>query len=85
MIGKIYDADEKLKYIGATERKQARIIKVKPLVDEFYEFIEGLEQSPLMSNRLKDAIGYALNQKEYLCRFLEDGYIPIDDGLVNVL
>jgi len=80
MIGKIYDADEKLKYIGATERKQARIMKVKPLVDEFYEFIEGLEQSPLMSNRLKDAIGYALNQKEYLCRFLEDGYIPIDDG-----
>lgn len=29
---------------------------------------------------MRDAIHYAQNQKEYLCRFLDDGNIPIDDG-----
>jgi hypothetical protein len=29
---------------------------------------------------MKDAIMYTRNQKKYLCRFLEDGNIPLDNG-----
>ena len=29
---------------------------------------------------MKDAISYSLNQKEMVCRFLEDGRIPCDNG-----
>lgn len=79
-IGQIYAEDEQLKNLESAERKRLREEKVKPLVDEFYAYIEGLTEDPGWSNRLKDAIGYAKSQKEYLCRFLDDGQIPIDDG-----
>ena len=29
---------------------------------------------------MKDAIQYSLNQKKYLCRFLERGSVPMDNG-----
>ncbi len=80
-IGKIYDADEPLKLLIAEERKLKRDTLVRPLVEEYYSYIEGLDlNDPTMSNRLRNAINYSLNQKEHLCRFLEDGNIPIDDG-----
>ncbi|MCR5453049.1 MAG: IS66 family transposase [Lachnospiraceae bacterium] len=81
LIGQIYDADEKLKTYAADERKAKRDTLVRPLVEAYYEYIESLDtDAPEMSNRLRDAISYSLNQKEYLCRFLQDGNVPIDDG-----
>ena len=81
IIGEIYNADEKLKTLSAEERKQLRDKNVRPLVNKFYDYISTLDTNdPLMSSRLKDAINYAINQKNYLCRFLDDGHIPIDDG-----
>lgn len=38
------------------------------------------ESKDVFSDRLKKAIGYAINQEELLKRFLEDGNIPIDNG-----
>lgn len=81
IIGEIYDADEPLKSLTADERKLEREKSVKPLVDKFYEYIEGMNtEDPSMSARMKDAVCYAQNQKEYLCRFLTDGHIPLDNG-----
>ena len=81
MIGKIYDADEKLKNLSAEERGVRRELNVRPLVEQFYSYLDTLDtNAPEMSNRLKDAVNYAQNQKKYLCRFLGDGNIPIDDG-----
>jgi len=81
LIGKIYDADEALKNLSAEERRIRRETAVRPLVEEYYAFTESIDsKDPLVSNRLKDALNYSQNQKEYLCRFLEDGNIPIDDG-----
>lgn len=81
LIGKIYDADEALKNLSAEERRIRRETIVRPLVEEYYAFTESIDSNdPLISNRLKDALNYSKNQKEYLCRFLEDGNIPIDDG-----
>ena len=80
LLSKIYEADEKLKNLPPYDRKKKRGEDVKPLMDEFYSFIEDLSKEADMSSRLKDAVNYALNQKEYIMRFLEDGQIPIDDG-----
>ena len=81
MIGKIYAVDEPLKCLSADERKKLRDLNVRPLVEEYYEYIESIDtDDALISARLKDAITYSKNQKEYLCRFLSDGNIPIDDG-----
>lgn len=81
LISEIYDADEKLKALSAAERKEQRDLTVRPLVEAFYSYIDSIDEKELMMrSRLKDAVNYAKNQKEFLCRFLDDGNIPIDDG-----
>ena len=84
LIGKIYDIEGRLKNLGAEDRLSRRQAEVKPVVEEFYRFIESLDTSdPTMSERMKDAISYSLNQKEMVCRFLEDGRVPCDNGFAE--
>lgn len=81
LIGRIYDEDEPLKTLSADNRKEQREQKVRPLINEFYEYIENIDVTdPLIGYQLKDAIQYAKNQKNYICRFLDNGNVPIDDG-----
>lgn len=81
LVGRIYAADEALKSLSAEERLAQRKVTVRPLVDEYFAYVDGIDTSnPLISNRLKDAVNYSKNQKEYLSRFLTDGNIPIDNG-----
>jgi transposase len=81
LIGRIYDEDEPLKTLSAEKRKEIREQRVRPLIDELYEYIDNFNVTdPMTSDRLRDAIQYARNQKKYICRFLDDGNIPIDDG-----
>lgn len=84
LLGKIYKAEDDLKSCTADERLTRRIKEVKPLVDQFYSFISSLDMDdPLLSDKMKDAVSYSLNHKEALCRFLEDGRIPCDNGYVE--
>lgn len=81
LIGKIYDEDEPLKALTAEKRKEIREQRVRPLINELYEYLDSFDVTDhLVSDRLRDAIQYARNQKEYIMRFLDDGNIPIDDG-----
>ncbi len=62
-------------------RLSRRQQEVKPKVDDFFTFIRAIDLSnPLVSEKLRDAVQYALNQEACLRRFLEDGNIPIDNG-----
>jgi hypothetical protein len=81
LIGRIYDVDEPLKSVSKEDRFVKRKEVVSPLVDEYFEFVDGIDTSdPLISNRLLDAVNYSKNQKEFLKMFLKDGNIPIDNG-----
>ena len=64
--------------MSAEERYEQRLVKVKPLLEAFFAWLETLPVSG--KGKLAKAIGYALNEKTYLCRFLEDGNIPIDNN-----
>ncbi len=84
LIGEIYNADEPLKSLSAEDRRIRREEEVRPLVQDYFQYIESLDtDDPLMAERLKDAVNYSKNQKEYLCRFLEDGHIPCDNGFAE--
>lgn len=84
LLGKIYHAEAELKSLDAKERLKRRQSDVKPLVDDFYTLIESFDlDDPLLSEKFKDAITYSINQKESLCRFLEDGMIPCDNGFAE--
>ena len=84
LLGRIYAVEGRLKNCTPEERLQARIKEIKPLMDEFYTFIDSLDQAdPTLSEKLKDAVSYSLNHKETLWRFLEDGRVPCDNGFAE--
>lgn len=60
------------------ERYKRRQEEVKPLLDEFFAWLDGLTVSG--GTKLAKAVQYARNEKAYLYRFLEDGNIPIDNN-----
>jgi len=81
IMGDIYRAENKLKNLSSKERLGKRKTDVEPLVDKFFEYIRSLENTKEQySDRMQKAIGYAINQEQYLRRFLEDGSVPIDNG-----
>ena len=52
---------------------------IKPLVDALFAYLKTNEQK-VGSNKLKEAVTYALNQEKYLRVFLEDGEVPMDNN-----
>lgn len=84
LIGKLYAAERHLKKLSPEERKVKRDTLVRPKMNDFYGYIESLDTNdPHMGETMKDAIQYAINQKDHLTRFLDDGNIPIDNGFVE--
>ncbi len=79
LSNEIFKQDTRLKELSAEERKAERLVKVKPHVDAFFEFVHSLDMDKL-SGKLKDAVVYAKNQEKRLQVFLENGNIPIDNG-----
>ena len=88
LAGEVIHADETrtqvlheeglLKELSAEVRYEQRLAKVKPLLDEFFAWLESLQVSG--KSKLAEAVRYALNEKPNLCTFLEDGNVPIDNN-----
>ena len=77
-IKRIYHEEGLLKDCSADERYKERQKIIKPLIDEFFAWLEPLRVSG--KNKLAEAIGYAKNEKAYLYTFLENGNVPIDNN-----
>ena len=75
-ISRIYQEENLLKDLPAEERKIQRQANVKPLLDEFFAWLETIQVSG--KGKLADAVRYALNVRKYLYTFLENGDVPID-------
>ncbi len=84
LIREIYLAEGQLKDLSPEERLERRKAEVLPKVNAFFEFVSGIDlNNPLLSEKMKDAVQYTLNQEMYLRRFLTDGSIPIDNGIAE--
>ena len=75
---RIYHEEGLLADVTAEERYEQRLVKVKPLLDAFFAWLETVQVSG--KSKLADAIRYALNEKQYLYTFLENGNVPIDNN-----
>ena len=71
--------EKKLKDLNPEERKKKRQEKIKPIIDRFYLWCDQGEPRGATS-KFSEALTYARNQKESLCRFLEDGNIPVHNN-----
>lgn len=62
------------------EKLRLRQKKAKPIVEAFFRYCEEEKLKVLDETPIAKAIGYALNQREALERFLSDGRLPIHNN-----
>jgi transposase len=82
-IGKIYAIEEEIRGLPPEKRLELRKERSKKLVDELFASLsKALKKLPPKSSTAK-AINYAMNNKEALMRFLDDGSIEIDNNIAE--
>jgi transposase len=81
----LYDVEYDAKDLDVEERYQLRQKRSKPVYDELLRWCQRYQLTEPPSSLLGKAIQYMLNHREALTRFLDDGRIPIDNGIVERL
>jgi transposase len=77
---RLFAMERKFADLSDEERLAKRREKSQPIVEAYYKWIETLTRP---SGKLKDAITYALNQKAYLCAFLDHGEVELSNNQVE--
>lgn len=81
-ITAIYHVDNMTKGKSAEEILNNRKVSVKPLVDAFFAWVKPIYESSALdkSGKAYKAIQYAVNQEQYLRKFLDNAIIPLDNN-----
>ena len=79
-ITAVFHEDGKLDQLSAEERLRGRQEKVKPLVDEYFEWVKTYSQYVDSQSETGRAFAYSLNQEKYLRVFLEDPYVEMTNN-----
>ena len=74
----IFDLERKFSSMPPYERFQKRQESSKPVVDEFFSWLNGLDVIP--KTPIGMAIQYALRQRKYLERYLWDGRLEVSNN-----
>jgi len=82
-IGALYAIEKEIRGRSANERRGARDIRTRPLVDAMKPWLENRLALVPMRSALAQAIRYALARWPALCRFLDDGRIELDNNPVE--
>ena len=77
---RLFEVEQKLEELPVAERREERQRRAKPVVEEYYAWLETIFKP---AGKLKKAITYSLNQREYLCTFLDHGEIEISNNQVE--
>ena len=84
MIGKLYKVEKEAreKNLTADELFSRRQSESKPIIQEFEQFLHD-NSNALPSSYLGKAISYTRSQWHRLTRYLENGFVPIDNNLAE--
>jgi transposase len=82
-IGKLYETEAEIRGTSAAARRQVRQITTKPLIDAMKLWLDAQLARVSKGSAIADAIRYAVNHWQGLCRFLDDGRIEIDSNTVE--
>jgi len=82
---KLYEIEAKIRGLPPDDKRAVRQVESKPVFDEIVSWAEAYKAHEPPSSGLGAAIRYMTNHKVALGRFLEDGVIPIDNGIVERL
>ncbi len=79
-IAQLYRVETLCKEMEPEERCRIRRERSRPVLDGLFEKIEALKLETIPKEPLRKAVDYALNQKEALYRYLENGWLKIDNN-----
>jgi transposase len=79
--GQLYEIERQAKGCDDTQRWQMRQDLSLPILAKFRQWLQGQELWP--KHPLQEAIGYALNQWQALCRYTEAGFLAIDNNVAE--
>jgi hypothetical protein len=78
---KLYHVEHELKDATAKERFEGRLLKSKPIMDEFYAWLKQQRPRITPKSTTGKAITYCLNQWEKLSNYLLDGRLFCDNNI----
>jgi transposase len=82
---KLYDIEDEIRDRAAEEKRAVRQASSKPVHDELVAWCRAHQPHEPPSSPMGAAIRYLLNHQLALRRFLDDGVVPIDNGIVERL
>jgi transposase/uncharacterized coiled-coil protein SlyX len=82
-IRQLYDLEDRAKSLSAEERRALREQEARPVVDRLFARWDEERAGLRPSSKLAQAVQYALNRRVELQRFLDDGRIELDTGLLE--
>ena len=77
----LFAIDRSLANAPRKKKEKIRQKKSKPIVDKFFEWCAAEKAEALDDTPIAKALGYALNQRQALRRFLDDGQLPITNNI----
>ncbi len=80
MPKQIFRLEREWMHLSPEERQAQRESKVRPIIESFYQFIEGIRT---VKGKLHTGIGYAQNQRRALMEFLSNGQLEASNNLAE--
>lgn len=81
----LYDVEDAVRDVDPERRREERQRRSKPVYDELLAWCRTYQPVEPPSSLLGRAIQYMINHHVALTRFLDDGRLPIDNGIVERL
>jgi hypothetical protein len=82
---KLYEIEAEIRDKDENAKLAARQARSKPVFDELVAWCLTYQRNEPPKSPLGDAVGYLLNHHEALGRFLQNGAVPMDNGIVERL
>jgi len=79
-IGRLYRLEKEWRELNPEDRCRLRKTHARPILEGIFSRLEELKSATVPSEPLRGAVNYALNQREALCRYLQDGRLKPDNN-----
>jgi transposase/uncharacterized coiled-coil protein SlyX len=82
-IRQLYDVEDRARLFTPDERRALRERESRPIVERIFARLDEDRAALRPTSQLAQAVQYSLNRRGELSRFLEDGRIELDTGLLE--
>jgi len=80
LCNRLFAAEKEMEQLPLQARQRQRTQTSEPILNEYWAWLDTIFQP---TGKLKDAVTYSRNQKDYLCAFLKHGEIEISNNQVE--